>query len=59
MLSIRRKISFAKAVFRTVKESFRALYNSAEVVTDHKSSREKTVRFEDKNKLKDNFSNTM
>ena len=61
VLFMRRKISFAKAVFRTIKEGFKALYDSAEVVPDHTSSRnrDQKLRFDDKDKLKDNFSNTM
>jgi hypothetical protein len=55
---MRRKISFAKAVMRTVKEGFKALYDSAEMSPDD-TSREQTLRFEDKDKLKNNFSNTM
>ena len=61
MLIIRRKISFAKAVIRTAKEGFKALYDSAEVVPAESSSqrRNEKVRFEDKDRLKNNFANTM
>lgn len=60
ILSMKRKVSFAKAVLRTVKEGFKALYDSAEVIPDdHSSSRRERVRIEDKDRLKNNFSNTM
>lgn len=60
MLIIRRKIAFAKAVIRTAKEGFKALYDSAEVEPVESSRRRnEKVRFEDKEKLKNNFANTM
>lgn len=60
MLIIRRKIAFAKAVIRTAKEGFKALYDSAEVEPAESSRRRnEKVRFEDKEKLKNNFANTM
>ena len=75
LLLLRRKWGVTKAVLRTVKESFKALYESAEVIPiddetrrqrrleKNKGGRErrepKKVVFNDKELLKDNLSNTI
>ena len=74
-LFLRRKGAVAKAVFRTLRESFSAVYNSAELIpttdddlSQFSSSRRKRmdgqqhqrhVVFNDKDLLKDNLSNTI
>ena len=70
-LFLRRKGAVAKAVFRTLRESFSAVYNSAELIptTDDNLSRFSSSRlkrmdgqhvvFNDKDLLKDNLSNTI
>lgn len=71
MLFMRRKYAVSRAVLRTIKESFMALYNSAEIIPDVESTprrrrqvgREEKqadrVVFKDKEVLKDNLSNTI
>lgn len=70
-LFLRRKGAVAKSVLRTLRESFSAVYNSAELIptTDYDSSRGSSSRrkrlehqqvvFNDKDLLKDNLFNTI